>query len=169
MRCGSSGTDDAAFLPFWRLRQHCVANGKPRKTWNWQLLYFSLYFYLSSDVFFSAGLIHITEDTHNFLTSIIGGYVTELRGEILVKVKAKASWCNEHNLPYIAERVFNRGKMLKQLFSGQRCSKYLLVDGQKRSTKSNQRPRRRRQTDGRPCRIKATSRTILKTTFRFGR
>lgn len=34
--------------------------------------------------------IHISSETNNFLTNIIGGYRTETRGEVIIKV---ASYC----------------------------------------------------------------------------
>ena len=36
----------------------------------------------------SAGRVHISWETHNFLTSIIGGYRTESRGEVIIKVRS---------------------------------------------------------------------------------
>jgi hypothetical protein len=36
---------------------------------------------------FSAGKIHISAETNRYLTEIIGGYHTESRGEVIIKVK----------------------------------------------------------------------------------
>ncbi len=41
----------------------------------------------SKPIKFSAGKIHISAETNRYLTEIIGGYHTESRGEVIIKVK----------------------------------------------------------------------------------
>ena len=46
------------------------------------LIFHKLFFFLST-----AGRIHISTTTNHYLTNIIGGYVTEPRGEVIIKGK----------------------------------------------------------------------------------
>ena len=41
---------------------------------------------IDKDPFISAGMIHLSTDANRMLTEIIGGFVTEPRGEVIIKV-----------------------------------------------------------------------------------
>ena len=55
------------------------SNGRRKRN---KFNFHKLFFFLST-----AGRIHISTTTNHYLTNIIGGYVTEPRGEVIIKGK----------------------------------------------------------------------------------
>lgn len=74
---------------------------------------------------FSASCIHISAETHKYLTQIVGGYLTKSRGEIILKVII------------FGESFFKNGSVRSE-FLGQRCHVHVLAPWQESPQYSGQ-------------------------------